>query len=217
MSNPAQPGRPLPPHPPSGSESASTQTTGVQAPNPDPAAGRGLRKWGKILSILGGTLLALSLIGGIILAVSGFGNVAGDASESQVFAGTTTVTVEQGDVIQLYAEEGQPAPVCQVVGSDGLQPTVGTQQSSSLTQDGISWESFDSFASDTTQEYTIACDPATSQVMIAPPVSIGGIFAGLGGILIGVLGGGLGLLLLLLGLILYFVGRSRGRQADHTR
>lgn len=217
MWNPSQPGRPLPEQHPSGSQSASAQTAGVQAPNPDRAAGRGMRRWGRILSILGGALLALSVIGGIILAVSGFGNVTGDASESQVFSGTTTITVEQGHVIQLYAEEGRPAPVCEVVGSDGLQPTVGTQQSSSITQDGISWESFDSFASSSTQDYTITCDPTTSQVMVAPPVSIGSIFAGLGGILLGVLGGGLGLLLLVLGLILFFVGRSRGRQADHTR
>src|SRR5699024_5563188 len=65
------------------------------------------------------------------------------------------------------------------------------------------WVSVDSFTAEQAGDYEVTCDDAP--VAVGPPVSIGGIFAGLGGILLAVLGGALGFLLLLLGVILLIV------------
>lgn len=70
-----------------------------------------------------------------------------------------------------------------------------------------SWESFDGFTATADGTYTITCAGGT-EVLAAPPVSVGGILAGVCGIFLGVGGGVLGVLLLVVGLILFFVGRG---------
>lgn len=193
--------------------SSGSYAPGSYSPPSNPEAGKGLRKWGKILSILGAIILALSVIGGIILSVVGFGKVISDVDEATYFSGTSSVTVESGNIIQLYALEGQSVPTCEVVGADGLSPTVGTGQSSTVGWNGQNWVSFQSFASSSTQEYTISCTPSDAQIMVAPPVAIGSAFAAAGGIILGILGGTLGFVLLVIGLILYFIGRSKAKNA----
>lgn len=178
-------------------------------------AGSGMRRTGKIMSIIGGIILALSLIVGIILAVSGFGKVSSAMKDVTVFSGQTTVTVSADTAVQLYAKEGETAPRCTVTDPQKAEVAMATNQSSEISKDGTKWKSFDGFTANKAGAYTVSCDGDT-EVMVGPPVSIGGILGGLGGILLGVLGGGLGLLLLVVGLILYFVGRSKAKAAAHA-
>lgn len=183
-------------------------TTTLQKP------GAGLRRWGKILSIVGGIILALSVIAGAIMAVSGLGTAMESASEAQQFSGTTSVTLESGEAVQLYVPTGGGMPpACSVSPEADVGP--GPDQSSTLTMNGRKWSSFDGFSATADGTYEITCVgyEGPPEVLVSPPVSTGGIFAGVGGILLGVLGGGLGLLLLAAGLIMFFIGRSQGKKA----
>lgn len=125
------------------------------------------------------------------------------------FSGTAAITLEAGEAVQLYVPTGQMPPACAAAPADRMGP--GPSQTSTVTVDGSEWESFDGFTATTDGQYEITCN-GTTEVLVSPPVSIGGILAGVGGILLGVLGGGLGLLLVA-GLILFFVGRSQATTA----
>src|SRR5690625_493711 len=61
--------------------------------------------------IIGGAILALSVIIGVIIAVIGVVTTLGSDFE-EFPGGSGTFTAEQGEVIQLYAEEGTAAPTC---------------------------------------------------------------------------------------------------------
>ena len=118
--------------------------------------------------------------------------------------GTGTYTAEADETVQLYAEEGTPAPQCTI---DGPAVGEGTIQTSGFGNEGREWDSFDSFTAEEAGDYTIDC--GGTPVMVGPPVSIGGIFAGLGGILLAIGGGVLGFLLLMVGVIILLVRRGR--------
>lgn len=178
------------------------------APAPAP------RKTGKaplILIIVGGVILVASVVVGIVLAVIGIGSTAGGISDIEVLdSGSGSITAEEGDVLQLYAEEGTAQPVCQVAGPSAEAIGEGVDQSSSTTIDGRMWESFDSLTANEAGEYTIDC--AGTPVAVGPPVSIGGIFGAVGGILLGVAGGFVGFVLLVIGVVLLIV-RKRATAA----
>lgn len=171
--------------------------------------GAGIRKAGKILTIIGGIILLLSIIAGVVLAVMGFGKLGSDQGRYQVLAGSGVVSLESGDQVQLYAPEGQAAPMCEVMSPSGATPGGAPSTSSSTTYEGQQWQSFAGFTAEEEGDYAIACD--SDQVLVGPPISIGGIFGGVGGILLGVLGGGFGLLLLLIGVILLVLGRNKAK------
>lgn len=174
------------------------------APSPQgfsPAPAKKPSKAPKILIILGSVILALSVIIGVVIAVLGFGSTIGGMGELQEFdSGSGTITAEAGDSYQIYAVEGEPTPTCTV---DGPAVGEGTFQSSSIDIAGTSWVSVDSFSTDEAGEYSVDCGDA--RIAVGPPVSIGGIFAGLGGIFLAIGGGALGFLLLVIGVILVVV------------
>lgn len=174
-----------------------------------PDASRPPKKMGKapkILMIVGGVILALSLIAGTALTVFGVGSTAGGINDIEIFeGGSGVITVEQSDVIQLYAEDGTVPPDCQVTGPAPDAVGEGTIQTSSTTVDGRTWSSFGSFTANVSGAYAIDC--GGTAVAAGPPVSIGGILGAIGGILLGLGGGFLGFVILLLGLILWLVGR----------
>ncbi len=155
----------------------------------------------KILIIIGSVILGLSVIIGVVLAIIGFTGAASSMNELEVLdSGSGTITAEEGESLQIYAEEGAAIPSCEI---DGPAVGAGTSQSSTIGDGGTTWVSVDSFTAEQAGEYEITCDDGP--VAVGPPVSIGGIFAGLGGILLAVFGGALGFLLLLLGVILLIV------------
>lgn len=161
---------------------------------------------GKKTLIAGLIVLGVCLLGGIIAAVVGLGGAVGTLAKSQAFSGSTQVNAEAGEVFQLYALEGAAIPNCEVIGADGTIPGPGTSQTSTIGDNNESWASFDSFLADSTQIYLISCD-SSDPVLVGPPLSIGGIFAGVGGILLAVFGGLIGVILIIVGL----VKRSRSR------
>ncbi|AXK45899.1 hypothetical protein [Brachybacterium saurashtrense] len=202
MTQPPSSSGPLTPQPHGGwSRSAPPPGGGPHAPATKPS------KAPTVLLILGGAILALSVVIGIVVAVIGFGGVASGAAKFEVFAsGSGTYTAEEGEVVQLYAEEGTPAPQCQVDGPSVNEQ--GTMQSSTFGDGEGQWASFDSFTAEEAGDYTIDC--GDTPVMVGPPVSLGGIFAGLGGIFLAIGGGALGLLLLAIGVVLLLLRRRRG-------
>lgn len=202
---PSQPSGPLAPQPAGWNQPGSQPGGGWNQPPGAPAPATKPSKAPKVLIILGAVVLALSLVIGIVVAVIGFGGVASGASKYQVFeSGSGTYAAEADETVQLYAEEGVPAPECVV---DGPAVGEGTIQTSGFGNEGREWDSFDSFTAEQAGDYTIDC--AGTPVMVGPPVSIGGIFAGLGGIFLAIGGGALGILLLLIGVIILLVRRSR--------
>ena len=174
------------------------------APTPHgapPAPAKKPSKAPKILIILGAAILALSVIIGVVLAVIGFGGAVSDLDDLEVFdSGSGTVTAEAGESLQVYAEEGAPVPSCTI---DGPAVGEGTSQNSTAGTNEATWVSVDSFTAEEAGEYEISCDQGP--IAVGPPVSVGGIFAGLGGILLAIGGGALGFLLLLIGVILLIV------------
>lgn len=172
---------------------------------PSPAPTKKPSKAPKVLIILGAVIIGLSLVIGIVTAVIGFSQVAGGAEKYQILeSGSGTYTAEADETVQLYAEEGTPAPQCTI---DGPAVGEGTIQTSGFGNEGREWDSFDSFTAEEAGDYTIDC--GGTPVMIGPPVSIGGIFAGLGGIFLAIGGGVLGFLLLVVGVIILLVRRGR--------
>lgn len=160
----------------------------------------------KILMIIGGAILVLSVIIGVIITVLGIVSITGGDFE-EFPSGNGTFTAEQGDVVQLYAEEGTPAPTCTLYTPDGTEPEPGTDQTSSRTTEGTTWDSFDSVTAPATGEYEIDC--VGTAVAVGPPVSIGGIFGTVGGILFAVGGGFLGFVLLAVGIVLWLLNRQK--------
>lgn len=159
----------------------------------------------KILIILGAVILALSVVIGVVMAVIGFGGAVSGLDDLEVFdSGSGTISAEAGDSLQIYVEEGAPVPSCTV---DGPSVGEGTSQNSTAGTNEATWVSVDSFTAETAGEYMITCDGGP--IAVGPPISVGGIFAGLGGILLAIVGGALGLLLLAIGVILLIVRRSR--------
>lgn len=155
----------------------------------------------KILIILGSAILVLSVIIGVVLAIIGIGGAASSAGELEVFdSGSGVVVAEAGDSLQIYVEEGAPIPSCTI---DGPAVGAGTSQSSELGTGETTWVSVDSFTADEAGEYEVTC--GDTPIAVAPPVSIGGIFAGIGGVLLAIVGGALGFLLLAIGVILLIV------------
>ncbi len=173
------------------------------------APGAGMRRWGKILAILGAVILLLSIVAGTILAWMSFQGVMGAAEDSTPFTGSTTLQLAEGDEIQLYAREGAMTSSCDVSPSDQVGP--GPSQTSTISKDGSSWTSFDGFTATADGEYIVTCT-GSSEVLAAPPISVGGILGGIGGIFLGVGGGMLGALLLLVGIVLLIVGRGKAKQ-----
>lgn len=189
-------------------------TASYNAPDPaqqpwQPAPASGPKKTGRaptILMIVGGVILVLSVIAGIVLAAIGIGSTVGGVNDIEVFdSGSGTIAAEEGEVVQLYAEEGTQTPVCQVAAPSADALGAGTSQTSTTTIDGTSWASFDSFTANTAGEYAIDC--GGTPIAAGPPVSIGGIFGAVGGILLGVAGGFVGFVLLAIGVILLIVRR----------
>ncbi|UEJ83901.1 hypothetical protein Bra3105_06215 [Brachybacterium halotolerans subsp. kimchii] len=213
MSMPAQPQYPGSPQGGPGSPSGfpGLQTPGVDGKVP----GKGMKKAGLIMLIVGLVLCLIGIVVFVVAIVKVVG-VASDVSDnSTVFNGSATIELEAGKDMQAYVHEGETGPSCTIVGADGTNPDTGTvNQKSTVTTEGTDWESFGSFTAKSTQEYTITCD-SPNEVMVAPPVSVGGIVGSVGGIIGGLLVGGFGFLLLVVGVILFFVGRSKAKKAQN--
>ena len=168
-----------------------------------------MKRIGAILSIVGGAVLVLSIVAAVIMAVSGIGGAVSEAQNGTRIDGTGSVELEADEDMQVYIRQGAGAPMCNISGPAGASIEEGTPQESTFSRDGTTWTSYTSFTVSEAGSYDMAC--SGGEVIVGPPVSVGGIMTGVGGIMIGVFGGGLGFILLVVGLVLFFVGRSRER------
>lgn len=156
---------------------------------------------GRILIVTGIVIALLSVLLGAVLAVLGFRDLFGGLAQNEVLpGGQGVITLEAGEQRSLYTQEGTPAPECTVLDPTGSEPAEGGIRSSTVTVDGASWVSFENFRATSAGEYEISC---STTVLVGPPVSIGGIFAGVGGIVAAGTGGGLGVLLIIIGAVLH--------------
>ncbi|MDO5635600.1 MAG: hypothetical protein Q4G34_12155 [Micrococcus sp.] len=185
----------------------------MTAPATTTTPGAGKRRWGKILTIIGATLLILGIALGVILGFTGIGGAVRGASDGTQFTGSITLTLEQGEKVQLYARAGGDRPSCEVLPEENVGP--GAAQTSSFTRNGEQWESFGGFTAEEAGSYDVSCtamggDP---EVYAGPPVSIGSVLLGVGGIFGGIGLASLGVLLLVIGIVLLVLGRRDASQA----
>lgn len=173
-----------------------------------PASAKKPSRAPRILMIIGAVILLLSLIAGGIAGFAGISKAVSIGDEVTVIQGSGSFQADAGERVIAYKPEGAPIPECAVNSPDGSQIETGLSASYTFSDDGQNWESFDAITAPTAGEYQVQC-PGGDTIAMGPPVSVGGILAGVGGILTAVFGGGLGLLLLVAGLIWHFVSRGK--------
>ncbi|MFB9775592.1 hypothetical protein [Brevibacterium otitidis] len=179
--------------------------TGTGAPKPKSK----MPLIGKILTFIGAGILALTIIGGIIMTIAGASSLSGFSDEAIRVNGTTNQFFEAESEWQVYVPEDSGFTSCTITGPTPVSK--GTNQTSSYSFDGRTYESIDGFSVQEAGTYSITCNQP--DVIIAPPLSVGGIFSTVGGILIAVFGGLLGVGLTILGIVLWIVGRKRAQRA----
>lgn len=154
----------------------------------------------------GGLVVALiCVVAGIIVTVSSIRGLAQQSDDAVEINPTAQITVSENQAMQLYAPE-YSTPSCRIAGP--AEPAAGPNQTSSFTYEGVQVESFESLRFTTAGTYTIAC---TGKAIIAPPLSIGGIFSTIGGVLLAIFGGGLGVVVMIVGIVLWVMGARRSR------
>lgn len=171
--------------------------------------GRTMRRSGIVLAALGLLGLVFAAVAGYV-GMSSVSTVVATGRGEVVISGTGAVSLDAGEDRQLYRNQGMLTPECFVTDPNGEPAVPGVAQSSSITSGGRQWQSFDSFRAGPEGEYQIACQDG--EVLVAPPLSISGIFMGIGGMLLSVFAGLIGAALLASGLILFFIGRFKLRQ-----
>ena len=179
--------------------------TGAGAPKPKSK----MPLIGKVLTFVGAGIVALTIVGGIIMTIAGASSLSAFSDEAIRVNGTTSQFFEAESEWQVYAPEDSGFTSCTITGPTPVSK--GTNQTSSYSFDGRTYESIDGFSVREAGTYSITCNQP--DVIIAPPLSVGGIFSTVGGILIAVFGGLLGVGLTILGIILWIVGRKRAQRA----
>ncbi len=196
-----QPNHPQSPFPGSGHPPSGGYGQPAYPGYPPPPAPRkdraGMRRWGKILTLLGVLILVLSVTVGVVMAIAGIGNVADKAFEVNP---TAEQYYDAGDEFQLFSSSStNGVPACEITGPAALAS--GTNSTTEFTFDGSGVESFDSFEVVESGTYSFQCD---SPAVVAS-IDASGILSGVGGVLLAVVGGGFGGLLALVGIVLWII------------
>ncbi|MFE0749421.1 hypothetical protein [Gordonia sp. NPDC058843] len=178
-------------------------------PPPPPRKDRaGMRRWGKILTLVGVVILVLSVAVGVILAVAGIGNVVDQADKAFEVNPTAEQYYDAGDDFQLFSTSASNGvPACEITGPAALAS--GTNTTTEFTFDGSGVESFDSFEVVESGTYSFRCD---SPAVVAS-LDASGIFSGVGGVLLAVFGGAFGGLLALVGIVLWIIAGRKPKTA----
>lgn len=161
-----------------------------------------------VLIIIGAILLALGIGCGIVFGIQ-LGALIPSASSLVRVDGSAEVTVTGDEMKVIFASD--PSVSCDVTGPGDTQPDVWLNQSMKFTTDGVSFEAIGKIGGpgEASGTYTIQCDGPG--VVIAPPLSVGGIGAAVIAAVIGGLAGVTGLILLIIGLVLKASQRKRAR------
>lgn len=197
QSHPQQPPYPDSGYAPSGGFGQPAAYGGYPPPPPPRKDRAGMRRWGKILTLLGVLILVLSVTVGVVMAIAGIGNVADKAFEVNP---TAEQYYDAGDEFQLFSSSStNGVPACEITGPAALAS--GTSSTTEFTFDGSGVESFDSFEVVESGTYSFQCD---SPAVVAS-IDASGILSGVGGVLLAVVGGGFGGLLALVGIVLWII------------
>lgn len=196
QSHPQQPPYPDSGYAPSGGFGQPAAYGGYPPPPPPRKDRAGMRRWGKILTLLGVLILVLSVTVGVVMAIAGIGNVADKAFEVNP---TAEQYYDAGDEFQLFSSSTNGVPACEITGPAALAS--GTNSTTEFTFDGSGVESFDSFEVVESGTYSFQCD---SPAVVAS-IDASGILRGVGGVLLAVVGGGFGGLLALVGIVLWII------------
>ena len=197
QSHPQQPPYPDSGYAPSGGFGQPAAYGGYPPPPPPRKDRAGMRRWGKILTLLGVLILVLSVTVGVVMAIAGIGNVADKAFEVNP---TAEQYYDAGDEFQLFSSSStNGVPACEITGPAALAS--GTNSTTEFTFDGSGVESFDSFEVVESGTYSFQCD---SPAVVAS-IDASGILSGVGGVLLAVVGGGFGGLLALVGIVLWII------------
>jgi uncharacterized membrane protein YgdD (TMEM256/DUF423 family) len=191
------------------------------SPSAVPAApGKGMRKAGKILLIVGAIITVLALAVGIALTAFGAKSYDAADTDSTVFVGATTLDLKAGTTYQVYVDADAEDSTCTATGADGSTSKPGTADGATFDDSyGDSWKSASAFTVPTDGSYEVACTPAEHEVQVGTgPGSDGrsGALTALGGVAVLAAGTPLGVLLLIIGLVLLLVGRSRAKTAQES-
>lgn len=197
QAHPQQPPYPDSGYAPSGGFGQPAAYGGYPPPPPPRKDRAGMRRWGKILTLLGVLILVLSVTVGVVMAIAGIGNVADKAFEVNP---TAEQYYDAGDEFQLFSSSStNGVPACEITGPAALAS--GTNSTTEFTFDGSGVESFDSFEVVESGTYSFQCD---SPAVVAS-IDASGILSGVGGVLLAVVGGGFGGLLALVGIVLWII------------
>ncbi|MCG7308346.1 hypothetical protein [Brachybacterium sp. ACRRE] len=189
------------------------------SPSAVPAApGRGMRKAGKILLIVGAIITVLALAAGIALTAFGAKSYDAADTDSTIFVGATTLDLEAGTTYQVYVHADAEDSTCTATAADGSTSEPGTPDGATFDDSyDDSWKSASAFTVPTDGSYEVACTPAENEVEVGTEPgsdSRSGALTALGGIAVLAIGTPLGVLLLIVGLVLVLVGRSRATAAQ---
>ncbi|MPV49679.1 hypothetical protein GCG21_06585 [Pseudactinotalea sp. HY160] len=172
--------------------------------------GRGLRRAGVILAVVGAVLLVGAIAGGALLASAGIGGEIDKVRDAVPVSGRAELDLEDGLDLRLYREVGTATPDCLVSDEAGTDVSTAFFGSSTISTGGRSWTAFQAFRTVGAGTYSIECGSA--EVLVAQPLSPGGIVAGVGGILTAIFGGFAGGIVLVGGIVLYVVGRVKAKR-----
>lgn len=182
------------------------------------APGKGLRKAGKILLIVGAIIVVIALAVGIALTAVGAKSYDDADTDSTIFVGATTLDLEAGTTYQVYVHDDAEEATCTATAADGSTSEPGTADGATFDDSyDYSWKSASAFTVPADGSYEVACTPAEQEVEVGTePGSDArtGALTALGGVAVLAAGTPLGILLLIIGLVLFLVGRSRAKAAQ---
>ncbi|MDS1115795.1 hypothetical protein RD149_18770 [Gordonia westfalica] len=202
--NPYQPGAYQP-----GPNQPGPYGYGGYPPPPPPKDRKGMRLWGKILTVVGIVILVASVAIGVVLAVSGIGQVVDQAEQAFVVDPRAEHRYDAGDTFALFRPDNTAAtPSCEITGPAALER--GSDVTAEFPYDGTQVQSFESFEVVEAGTYSFVC----SDRVVVASIDIGGIFSGVGGVLLAVFGGGFGGVLMLIGIVLWVIAGRKPRTAS---
>lgn len=173
--------------------------------------GRGKRRAGMIMMVIGGIFIIAAIVIGIISTVAAGRGLADIADSAEQINGQTTVTLEEGNTRTLLGTSD--AVSCTVTDPNGNNIALAEPidiDNTTETEQGVSVGALAQFDATVDGDYTITC--TGGQAYLAPELS-GGLFAGLLGIAGSLTAGFIGFVLGLIGLIVWIVGRGQDSRA----
>lgn len=195
-------GQPTYGQPPYGQVPPQYQQQYYQAPPKPPS------KAPKVLIVIGAVLLAVAVACGIVFATQ-IGSLIPKPDSFVHVDGPTSVDITGDEMKVIFTSD--PSVSCDVTSPGAAQPDIWLDQPMQFESEGISFEAIGKIGGpgEVSGTYLIECDGPG--VIIAPPLSVGGIGMAVLAAVVGGFAGVLGLILLIVGLVLRAGQKKRAR------